>query len=294
MNKHFLVTVSSDADNLCGVRFVSSFFNNQSEHSVTLLHICRLDCDNMTKSLTEMWQNPDEQRQCNLTGGLKRALDKAHELLSQGNFSVDRTITKTAVERYGKVKDILTEGSQGYYDAIVLGKRASYALQWMFERPAEELAQAMIRDSCCDVPLWICPESEPGRQNVLLCVDGSDNAYRAVDHVGFILSGEDQHSITLLHVNNNTTRESAEIFTRAEEILHGHNIGDERLRRNSTWGLSVSRTIQSEAAKGGYAAVALGMHGSREKGLLKDYILAGGTTAKLIGKIEKTALWCCP
>jgi hypothetical protein len=36
------------------------------------------------------------------------------------------------------------------------------------------------------------------------------------------------------------------------------------------------------------------MHGNREKGLMKDYIMAGGTTAKLIGKIEKTALWCCP
>ncbi len=294
MNKHFLVTISTNADNLCGVRFVGSFFNDRSEHLVTLLHICRLDCDNMSKSLTEMWQNPEEKGACSLTGGLKRSLDKATELLSQGNFSIERTITKTAVERYGKVKDILTEGSQGSYDAIVLGKRASYALQWMFERPAEEVAQAMIRDSCCDVPLWICPEVEPGRKNILLCVDGSDNAYRAVDHVGFILSSEAQHSITLFHVNNSTASESTEIFAKAEEILRDHTIGDERILRRSTWGVSVAGAIQSEGEKGGYAAVALGMHGSREKGLLKDFILAGGTTAKLIGKIEKTALWCCP
>lgn len=59
-------------------------------------------------------------------------------------------------------------------------------------------------------------------------------------------------------------------------------------------GVSVAGAIENEAEKGGYAAVALGMHGSREKGLFKDYILAGGTTAKLIGKLEKTALWCCP
>lgn len=294
MNKHFLVTISSDAENLFGVRFVSSFFNDLSEHSVTLLHICRLDCDNMAKSLTDMWQNPEEKGQCSLTGGLKRSLDKAKELLGQGNFSIDRTITKTAVERYGKVKDILTEGSQGCYDAIVLGRRASYALQWMFERPAEEVAQAMIRDSCCDVPLWVCPESDPDRKNVLVGVDGSENAYRAVDHVGFILSNEIQHGITLFHVNNNTSRESAEIFARAEEILHGHTIGNERIRRRSTWGVSVAGAIQNEGEKGGYAAVALGMHGSHEKGLLKDYILAGGTTAKLINKIQKTALWCCP
>lgn len=236
MNKHFLVTISSDADNLCGVRFVSSFFRDQAEHQVTLLHICRLDCDKMTKSLTEMWHSPEEKNECKLTGGLKRSMEKARELLLQGNFSVDRTITKTAMERYGKVKDILNEGAQGYYDAIVLGRRASYTLQWMFERPAEELAQAMIRDSCCEVPLWICPESEPGRKNVLVCVDGSDNAFRAVDHVGYILADENRHSITLLHVNNTKTRGSETIFSRAMEILHGHGIGDERIFACSTWG----------------------------------------------------------
>ena len=294
MNNHFLVTISNNADNLFGVRFISSFFNNLSEHQVTLLHICRLDGDDMTKALTEMWLNPGEKTECKLTGSLKRSLDKAQELLGQGHFSIERTITKTAVERYGKVKDILTEGSQGYYDAIVLGRRATYALQWMFERPAEELAQAMIRDSCCDVPLWICPEAQPGRKNVLICVDGSENAYRAVDHVGFILSLQKQHRITLFHVNNGTARGSAEIFARAERMLHEHEIGKERIRHRSAWGVSVAGAIQSESAKGGYAAVALGMHGTQEKGLLRDYILAGGTTAKLITKIEKTALWCCP
>lgn len=294
MNKHFLVTISDDADNLFGVRFVSSFFNNTSDHKVTLLHICRLDSDDMSKALNEMWLSPGEKTECKITGGLKKSLDRAQELLGKGHISIDRTLTKTAVERYGKVKDILTEGSQGNYDAIVLGRRAAYALQWIVERPAEEIAHAMIKDNCCDVPLWICPESHPGRRNVLVCVDGSENAYRAVDHVGFILSDQQQHGITLLHVNNGDGRETKEIFTRSEEILHGHGIGEERMKRNSKWGVSVAGVIQSESEKGGYAAVALGMHGNREKGLLKDFIMAGGTTAKLIGKIKKTALWCCP
>jgi hypothetical protein len=144
------------------------------------------------------------------------------------------------------------------------------------------------------VPLWICPESQSDRKNVLVCVDGSENAYRAVDHVGFILNDQQQHGITLLHVNNGTDRESKEIFTRCEEILHGHGISDEHIKRNSTWGVSVAGVIRNESEKGGYAAIAVGMHGIREKGLLKDHIIAGGTTAKLIGKIEKTALWCCP
>jgi hypothetical protein len=294
MNKHFLVTISSDADHLFGVRFICSFLKGAAEDLVTLLHICRLDGDNMSKALTEMWLSPGDKSECKLTGGLKKALDAAHKLLRQGNFAVDQTLTKTAVERYGKVKDILTEGSQGHYDAIVLGRRATYALQWMFERPAEEMAHAMIRDHCCDVPLWICPEAEPGRKNVLLCVDGSDNAFRAVDHVGYILSNQRQHNITLFHVKTGAGTAADEIFTRAEGILHEHNIGVERISRNIAWGVTVAGAIQSESSKGGYAAVALGMHSGKDQGLLQNYIQAGGTTAKLISKIEKAALWCCP
>ncbi len=294
MKKHFLVTISSDAENLFGVRFICSFLNGAAEDLVTLLHICRLDGDDMGKALTEMWLSPGDKSECKLTGGLKKALDTAHKLLRQSNFAVDQTLTKTAVERYGKVKDILTEGSRGYYDAIVLGRRATYALQWMFERPAEEMAHAMIRDHCCDVPLWICPEAEPGRKNVLLCVDGSDNAFRAADHVGYILSNQKQHSITLFHVKSGAGAAADEIFSRAETILHEHNIGADRISRNVAWGVTVAGAIQSESAKGGYAAVALGLRGGKDKGLLENYIQAGGTTAKLISKIEKAALWCCP
>jgi hypothetical protein len=114
MNKHFLVTISSDAANLFGVRFVSTFFNKTSDYKVTLLHICRLDGDDMSKTMNEMWLSPGEKTECKITGSLKRSLDRARELLGKGHISIDRTLTKTAVERYGKVKDILTEGSQGH------------------------------------------------------------------------------------------------------------------------------------------------------------------------------------
>ena len=209
-------------------------------------------------------------------------------------MSIDQIITKTVAERYGKVKDILAESSKGLYDTIILGRRASYSLQWMFERSADETIQAMIKDSSCTSPLWICPDPEPGRKNVLLCVDGSKNAYRAVDHVGYILSAQDQHTITLFHVENAAEKQSDKIYQRAEAILLGHNIGAERINRNSAWGVSVPRSILGEIEKGGYAAVAVGMCGQKKQGLLKDLHLAGGTTVKLVSKIEKASLWCCP
>ncbi len=293
MNKHFLVTISNDVEHLYGVRFICSFFKEMSEHHLTLLHICRLDGNGMGTALTDMWANPEDKIESNLTAGARKSIDRAKSLLSKSRMSIDQVITKTVAERFGKVKDVLTEGSKGMYDAIILGRRASYTLQWVFEKPADEIAQFMIKDKCCTSPIWICPETEQGRKNVLLCIDGSENAYRAADHVGYILAAQDHHTITLFNVGQSIGTDSAEVFQRAEAILHEHGIGSERINRNSTWGLSVPGAIRSEAEKGGYAAVAVGLHG-QEHGLMKDFNITGGTTSKLINKLEKTALWCCP
>lgn len=293
MKKHFLVTISNDVEHLYGVRFICSFFKEISEHNLTLLHICRLDDNKMTKALNEMWTDPDEKIKSNLTIGARRSIDKAIALLGKSRMSIDQVITKTVAERYGKVKDILTEGADGLYDAIILGQRASYTLQWAFERPGDEMAQIMIKDTCCTSPLWICPENEQDRKNVLLCIDGSEDAYRAADHVGYILSAQDQHTVSLFHVVNTIIKAPDKIFQRAESILHEHGIGNERIERKTGWGLTVAGSILSEIDRGGYAAVAVGLHGL-EHGLMKEFNMVGGTTSKLIYKLEKTALWCCP
>jgi hypothetical protein len=293
MEKHFLVTISNDVEHLYGVRFICSFFKEMSEHNLTLLHICRLDDNKMSKALSEMWTDPDKKIQGNLTIGVRRAIDRAMVLLGKSRMSIDQVITKTVAERYGKVKDILTEGADGLYDAIILGKRASYTLQWAFERPGDEMAQTIIKDTCCTSPLWICPESKQDRKNVLLCIDGSEDAYRAADHVGYILSAQDQHTVNLFHVVNTIGEASDKIFERAESILREHGIGSERIARKTGWGLTVTGSILSEIDKGGYAAVAVGLHGL-EHGVMKEFNMVGGTTSKLINKLENTALWCCP
>lgn len=293
MNKQFLVTVSDEYENLTGVEFICSFFKQHSEHQLTLLHICRLDAKYMNKALMQMWHSEDDRVKGQLTVGARKALDKASDMLSKSNMSVNKMITKTFAERYGKVKDILNEGATGLYDAIVLGKRASYTFQWFFERPADETAKAIIGDSLLRSPVWICPEPENERKNVLVCVDGSENSYRAVDHVGYILSRQDQHGVTLFHVENGTKLDSGELFTRSTQILHDHNVSDERIRTSTSWGINAAGIIARYAEKNGFAAVAVGLQGSKQ-GILKRLNFAGGTTTSLIERTEKISLWCCP
>jgi len=293
MNKHFLVTVSNDYEHLTGVEFVCSFFKQLSEHQITLLHICRLDANNMSKALMEMWDSPDKRVTGHPTVGAQKALDKATSLLGKSNMSVDQMITKTFAERFGKIKDIINEGVSGLYDAIILGKRASYTLQWFFERPADETAKAILQDSLLCTPLWICPEPEAGRKNILICVDGSEGSSRAVDHVGYILSKQDQQGITLFHVENGASLNTTKIFQKSTQILHDHNIVDERIRTKTAWGINVAGTITGHAENAGFAAIAVGLEGVDE-GILKRFKLAGGTTASLIERTEKISLWCCP
>lgn len=290
MNKHFLATVSNEIDHLFGLQFICSFFSKMSENKVTLFHICR--DQNLKATLTSIWDNPHDVSAAPIPVEVKKSIEKAQLILQDHQVPVDHVVTKTVAEKYGKVKDILAESARGQYDAIVLGRRASYALQWVFDRPADETFQSMIRENSCVSPFWICPDVEPGRKNVLLCIDGSENGYRAVDHVGFILSNQEQHNITLLFVEKTVGIESVEIFERAVSILLEHKIKATRIQRTVVWGLSVPNTIISEAKKGKYAVVAIGLGGKQQDGV--NTRVAGPTAVKLISKLEKTSLWCCP
>lgn len=240
-----------------------------------------------------MWEHSDERVSGKPTIGARKALEKATEMLSQSKMSVDSMMTKVFAERYGKIKDILNESSSGLYDAIILGKRASYTLQWFFERSADETAKAIIQDSSLNTPLWICPQPESGRKNVLVCVDGSEESFRAVDHVGYILSLQDQHNITLFMVDNGSGLNQDKIFRKSIKIFGDHAIADERIRTETTWGLNIAGTITSYAEKNNFAAIAAGLHGVNQ-GLMKRMNLAGGTASSLIERAEKVALWCCP
>lgn len=293
VEKHFLVTVSDDYKHLTGVEFICSFFKKLSEHQITLLHICRLDASDANKALMEMWEAPEDKVTGSLTIGARKALQKASQLLGESNMSIDQMITKTCAERFGKIRDILNEGSAGLYDALILGKRASYALQWMVERLADETAQALLKESALKTPLWICPAPEAGRKNVLVCVDGSAESLRAVDHTGYILSRQDQHKITLLHVESGSGLDAQAIFQQSKQILANHTIADERINQESTWGINIAGTIRNYADKGGFAVIAVGLHGV-EQGILKRINLAGGTTSSLIHSAEKITIWCCP
>lgn len=294
MKLHFLVNISSDTENLYGVRFFSSFFKNSKECDITLFHIARLDSKDSSESLMEMWKGPGDSVIGQLTKGAHKALSRARRNLQNNSVTISKMKTKTVQERFGKVKDILCEGNEGLYDAMILGRRATFALQWIYDRPGSEIPLALLQETSLSCPLWICSEPEKGRKNVLLCVDSSDNSMRATDHVGYILSHAPEHKVTVFHVATSPDEKSQKTMDKAVNILRSHNIEDDRIEQKTSWGLSVSGAILAEKNSGRYAAVAIGLRGNHQGGLLNNIGLNGGTAAALVSKISKAALWICP
>lgn len=293
MNLHFLINISSDTENLYGVRFFNSFFRDCGSCNVTLFHISRLDSSDASQELMKMWEGPEDKTvEGIMTVGAKKALDKARRSLESNRVVIEQVKTKTVKERYGKVKDILMEGNRGLYDAMILGRRATFALQWLYERPGDEIAQTLIQDTSLECPLWICSEPEEGRKNVLLCVDGSPESLRAADHVGYVLSRAKRHGVTVFHATANPTADAGEILDKAVEVLLSHSVAEERIQKKSSWGVSAANAILSEKNNGRYAAVAVGLPPSKgKKGIFGR---EGGTTSILAKKISRASLWCCP
>jgi hypothetical protein len=293
MKFHFLVTISDNVRHLFGIRFICSFFSNLAEdHQVTLLHIHSTDRNDMGRVLVNMWMRPEHDEISQPTVQAKRAISKSRELLLAKDMPGESILTKTCAEHYGKTEDILKEALFGQYDAIILGRRASYSLQWMFENQAHETAQAIIR-RLCYIPVWICPEVEPKRKNILLCLDGSDNSFRAADHVGYILATETRQAITLFHVESSDGGKVLQIFSHAESILRGHGVSGDRINRLVGRGRNIAGVIRAEVDKGSYAAAALGLHGTQEH-TISNRSLTGSTISKLIRKMERAAIWYCP
>ena len=293
MKFHFLVTLSDNVRHLFGIRFICSFFSNLAEDcQVTMLHIHSTGRNDMKGVLGNMWMRPADDEYSRLTVQAKRAIGKSKDLLLDKDIPRENIYTKACAEHYGKIEDILKEALMGQYDAITLGRRASYSLQWLFENQADETEQAVIK-RLCSIPVWICPEIEPIRKNMLLCLDGSDSSFRAADHVGYILASEPSQAITLFHVASSDGDNSLPIFKHAESILLYHGVNGDRINWLVGKGHNIARVIGEEVNKGRYAAAALGLHGMQEHSM-RAKGLTGRTITKLIRKIERAAIWCCP
>jgi len=120
-------------------------------------------------------------------------LEKCCQMLIKSGFPEEKVTSKIYPLTKGVVRDIITEAQKGAYHAVVLRRRGVALLgDTIMGSVAANLLEKLTK-----IPLMIAGQ-EPGNQRILIALDGSPSAVRAVEFVGNTVAGSSVE-IELIH-----------------------------------------------------------------------------------------------
>jgi nucleotide-binding universal stress UspA family protein len=288
LDKHFLLTISDDRSASHNLRFASGFFGDKERIRLTLFYVSpsvpvtHPDAHDVLKQTAL-----EEMTSAELHKG-RAWLDEARQWALARGFPEDNVAVKAAPERFGTVRDIVTEGHKGLYDAVIVGRRG---LSWFEEYLTRSVSKAILWQRV-DFPLWVCRMPESWRRDVLLCVDGSGECLRMADHVGFVLADAPDHRVTVFHVRRKGV-DAEEIIESVRAAILEHGVAEERIRVKVVGEGDAAAAILEEAHDNGgkgYAAVAVGRRQHAPAGPLGQ-VFMGSVSLKLQDKAEGFSLW---
>jgi len=286
VEKHLLVTISDDINALFGLRFVYNLLTRRDQVRLTLFSVApRSGGDSLIGNPFNAGQ--DGLNYSKPAGAAPATLTDARDWLLHMGFPPERVNLKFAPSQLGTVKDIALEAERGLYDAVVLGRRG---LGWFDEFFQDSVTHRLLWESIT-FPLWICRNPIRHGRNVLLCVDGSEQALRMADHVGFILRDEPQHGITVFHNRAEARPEGRHIddmLGAAGALLEQNGIEEERITYLVKSSKHPAELILREAHEAEYAAVAVGRSGGKPDPRTN---LFGSISLTLLRSLEGSALW---
>jgi len=232
---------------------------------------------------------------------MEKSLEKAVAgLVEQGYPRED--VTATIMDRkWGIARDILFTAGQGY-DALVVGRTGASKIKGIF---LGSIAFKLI-GKLSGVSLWLVG-GKPDTKNILIAVDGSEGAMRAVDYVGK-MAASIQGSVTLLHVQRDPRRsgpQDASVSPLTDEIERIGSQVDAFLqdakRRLASAGIPEKRVservvkeaasraamIVDHAAKGGFGTIVVGRRGLSR---VQEFFM-GRVSQKIVQLAKDMAVW---
>jgi nucleotide-binding universal stress UspA family protein len=275
MQKHLLLTVGDDMSASYSLRFMRDFFTDFCSMRITLLYVAPKRLDRTDSGQ----KNPQGQA----------VLDKAKKWFTENGGCAEAQVeTMLVPAQVGTAEAILFEGHRGLYDAVILGQRGYFWIQQMMQSGVSH----SLLEKEFDFPIWICKRPSPiPQKNVLLGMDESAPCLRMADHMGYILSSEPQHDITLFHahIGGKATEETLHNIEEAEKILLKHGIARDRIRPRIIPTRDPGKALIEEAARLNVGVVGVG-RGAHKK-TLRESLFAGSVSLKLLHDMEHRNLW---
>ncbi|MFC1489225.1 universal stress protein [Thermodesulfobacteriota bacterium] len=230
---------------------------------------------------------------------IQEYMDKARETLVHSNFSNNSIKLKIQNRKKGIARDIIREAKNGY-STIVMGRRG----EGDFRELVVGSVATKVVERASFVPVLLIGKIPPD-ENVLLAVDGSENANRAVDFVASTLGGFD-FKVNLFHVIrgdleaevphlfienkslNAAKKEIKAIFHDSKQRLTDAGFQSNQITTKVVSGTrSRAGAIIQEARDGDYGTIVLGRRGLSK---VKEFFI-GRVGNKVIHTIRNRAVW---
>lgn len=206
---------------------------------------------------------------------IEQFMGKARQMLIDAGFPEEAVTVKIKQSEKGIARDIVEEAKDGYL-AVIISRRCEGGLPEPFlGSNASKVIQKLHF-----VPIFIAGKRLPGK-NILVALDRSEGAMRAVDFVGELMSGYD-FKVTLLHAIRDgehirsvpsyeplpkeevqiAEQNVSAVFDEAKRHLIDYGFKSDYITSKVITGISSPpRAIVQEAERGGYSPIVIGRRG---------------------------------
>ena len=188
MLKKIVVPVDGSEKSLKSLDYLQLIFGSEHELEITLLYILPT-----IPPILEEEKEKDARVAQKLEALEEKNVKLAESILSQAKagllekgFPENRVKTVYRKKEIGVAQDICRWSESKRVDAIMISTRGRTRVQEFFMGEVSR----RVMEYCPKSPIWML-EPVVRKKGVLVCVDSSDNALKAVDHAGFMLSGTD-------------------------------------------------------------------------------------------------------
>ena len=235
----------------------------------------------------------------------EKILTQAKNFLIDKGFDGERVQTVYKKKKSGIAQDICQWVESKRADAVVISSRGRSRLEAFF---MGEVSSKLL-EYCRVCPVWIV-QGQVKSKRVLIAVDSSENALRAVDHTGFMLSGTDC-PVTIFHTMRHLRRfvpqevldEAPELeqlwktkagqeiepfMKKAKEILVKAGISDSQVSQKIVDGSrSAASDILEETRSNQYGTVVMGRRGISG---VQEFFM-GSVSSKVLQNSTGMAVW---
>jgi nucleotide-binding universal stress UspA family protein len=242
----------------------------------------------------------------------KNAIESQQFLKEMKSTAISKGMAEACVEIQSHIRAaemdriLLRTAADKHFDALVLGRRGISGIQKAF---IDSVTDNVMHQSTA-IPIWLVKGKVSPNNKILLAVDGSRNAFRAVDHLAFMLSGNTETRVTLLHVRPtlksvcpiSNEDASTDQLSSAARISDEHCMEDflsRTLDRFKEAGFAedrleiltidkafnIGKAILNHAQKGGFSTLVIGRRG------ISRTFFTGSVSQYIIERMPDLALW---